>query len=131
MSSTALGEPFDDVVHLLEDLGRVVGDERGMVGPEGRRTVPVPVRNPGPEEDPVDQGFLRRGLVVLDAGVAEMSHFCNLKLGLPGNAAGRSESTTGGDCILTVGRGRLGVPVAGGEPTARFAPEASWDQASQ
>ena len=70
MSFGGVGEPLDDLVDLLEDLGVVVGADLRPAGAEDGDLVAVPGGGAGPPEDPLDDRVLG---VVLAVGEARCS----------------------------------------------------------
>jgi hypothetical protein len=66
----SVGEPLDHLVDLFEDFGRVVGAQFGPAGRQDGDLVAMPVGDAGALEDPIDDGFLRVGLVAGNLGVA-------------------------------------------------------------
>ncbi len=54
-----VGESLDDLVDLLQDLGRIVGTQLGLRGRQHGDLFAVPFADAGALEDPVDDGFLR------------------------------------------------------------------------
>ena len=79
-----VGEALDDLVDLLEHFGRVVRAELGAGGGEDGDLVAVPFGEAGPLEDPVDDRFLRIGLVAGGAGVSRDRVSAPLEAGLGG-----------------------------------------------
>ena len=63
-----VGESLDDLVDLLEDLGRIVGAQLGPAGREHGDLFAVPFADAGPLEDPLDDGFLRVELAAQAVG---------------------------------------------------------------
>ena len=79
-------EPLDDLAHLLEDLGAVVGPELRLAGAQDGDLLAVPVGGSRPAEDPLDDGFLGVLLALGDPRVAGDVVAAPLEAGLVGEA---------------------------------------------
>src|SRR5438094_6293325 len=97
----------------------MVGDELAPAGREGGDSVTVPLADPRPEENPIDQRLLGVGLVGGNAGVSRDIVLPRLEAGLSGERGGEIGVRRRGVRILAIGRGRLEAPVADGDPSAR------------